>query len=142
MATDNKAFMDKFVQFINTADANLGKELISPDAIFHVPGRPEPLKGLEGYMTIIGMMRSGFSNIQWTINDLVLGENKVAALFTMTGTHDGTFFGVPPTGKSINVKAINIYHLSDGKIVTEYGQPDLMELMMQIGALPPTSPER
>ena len=137
MATDNKAFMNKFVQFINTADANLGEELISPDAIFHVPGRPEPLKGLEGYMTIIGMMRSGFSNIQWTINDLVLGENKVAALFTMTGTHDGVFFGVPPTGKSINVKAINIYHLSDGKIVTEYGQPDLMELMMQIGALPP-----
>jgi steroid delta-isomerase-like uncharacterized protein len=137
MATDNKAIMDKFVQFINTADAKLGEELISPEAIFHVPGRPEPLKGLEGYMMIIGMMRSGFSNIQWTINDLVLDENKVAALFTMTGTHDGTFFGVPPSGKPINVRAINIYQLSDGKIITEYGQPDLMGLMMQIGALPP-----
>ena len=129
--------MDKFVRFINTADANLGEELISPDAIFHVPGRPEPLKGLEGYITIIGMMRSGFSDIQWTIDDLVLEENKVAALFTMKGTHDGAFYGVLPTGKSINVRAINIYHLSDGKIVNEYGQPDLMGLMMQIGALPP-----
>ena len=83
MATDNKAFMDKFVQFINTADAKLGEELISPDAIFHVPGRSEPLKGLDGYLMIIGMMRSGFSNIQWGINDLVIGENKVAALFTI-----------------------------------------------------------
>ena len=43
--------------------------------------------------------------------------------------------GVPPTGRTIAVQALNIYHLSNGQIVREYGQPDMMGLMQQIGAL-------
>jgi len=49
--------------------------------------------------------------------------------------HDA-FMGVPPTGRTIAVQALNIYHLSNGQIVREYGQPDMMGLMQQIGALP------
>jgi len=43
---------------------------------------------------------------------------------------------VPPTGRTIAVQALNIYHLSNGQIVREYGEPDMMGLMQQIGALP------
>jgi hypothetical protein len=38
----------------------LAQELISPDAVFHVPGRREPMRGPAGYLAVIGMMRSGF----------------------------------------------------------------------------------
>jgi hypothetical protein len=44
----------------------------------------------------------------------------------MRGTHQGTFFGVPPTGKTIAVQAMNIYRLSDGQFVEEHGQPDVL----------------
>jgi steroid delta-isomerase-like uncharacterized protein len=132
-----KEAMTRFVKFINTADGQLAKELISPEAVFHVPGHAEPMRGPEGYLAIIGMMRSGFPDIQWSLDELILDEDKVAARFTMIGTHQGAFFGVPPTGKPIRVKAINIYHFSNGQIVEEYGQPDLLGLMQQIGALPP-----
>ncbi len=54
----------------------------------------------------------------------------------MRGTHQGTFFGVQPTGKEIQVQAMNSYRLLDGQIVEEYGQPDLLELFKQIGAIP------
>jgi predicted ester cyclase len=54
----------------------------------------------------------------------------------MRGTHEGNFLGVPATGNKITVQALNIYRLSGGKIVEEYGQPDLLGLMGQIGALP------
>ena len=54
----------------------------------------------------------------------------------MRGTHCGTFFGVPPTGKSIAVQAMNFYRLTDGHIVEERGQPDLLGLLQQIGAVP------
>lgn len=132
-----KEAMSRFVKFINTADGQLAKELISPEAVFHVPGRAEPMRGPEGYLAIIGMMRSGFPDIQWALDELIIDEDKVAARFTMTGTHQGAFLGIPPTGKPIRVKAINIYHFSNGQIIEEYGQPDLLGLMQQIGALPP-----
>jgi steroid delta-isomerase-like uncharacterized protein len=132
----NKQFMRRFVAFINTADAKLADELVSKDAIFHVPGSPEPMKGPEGYLAIISMMRAGFPDIQWTLEETVVEPDKVAARFTMRGTHRGPFFGMAPTGRQIAVQALNIYHLSNGRIVTEFGQPDMMGLMQQIGGLP------
>ena len=61
---------------------------------------------------------------------------QVAARFIMRGTHQGAFFGVPPTGKAIKVQAINFYSFSNGQIVEEYGQPDMLGLLQQIGAAP------
>ena len=133
----NKQVMSRFVEFINTADPQLADQLISPKAIFYVPGRPEPMEGPQGYLTIIAMMRSGFPDIQWGLDELILDDNKAAARFSMTGTHQGPFFCVPPTGKQIRAQAINIYHFFNGQIIEEYGQPDLLGLMQQIGALPP-----
>jgi predicted ester cyclase len=133
----SRRFMARFVEFINTASPAMAKELVSPAAIFHVPGRPEPAKGPEGYLEVIGMMRGGFPDIQWTIDEMVVEPTKVAARFTMRGTHRGPFFGVAPTGRRITVQALNIYHLCHGQIVTEYGQPDMMALLQQIGGVPP-----
>jgi len=132
----NKLLMKRFTDFINTASADLGKELISPNAVFHVPGRPEPLQGPAGYLTIIGMMRGGFPDIQWTLEELIAEGDRVAARFTMRGTHQGTFFGVTPSGRKIEVKAMNFYRMADGQIVEEHGQPDLLGLLQQIGAAP------
>ena len=135
-AEASKLTMQKFVEFINTASATLADELISTEAIFHVPGNPEPMRGPAGYLAIIAMMREGFPDIQWTLEEMVAENDKVAARFTMRGTHRGTFFGVAPTGKKIAVQAMNLYRLSDGKFVEERGQPDMLGLLQQIGAAP------
>ena len=129
-------FFKQFVQFINTADENLAQQLISPLAKFHVPTQPEPLQGPIGYLTIIAMMRSGFPDIQWTLEEMIAEGDKVAVRYTMKGTQQGEFFGFPPTGKPIAVQAINFYRLVDDQIVEEYGQPDMLGLLRQIGAIP------
>ena len=135
-AETNKLVMNRFLEFINTASEKLAQELISPSAVFHVPGRTEPMRGPAGYLAIIGMMRGGFPDIQWTLEEMVAESDKIAARFTMRGTHRGTFFGVPPTGKTISVQAMNIYRLSGGQFVEEHGQPDMLGLLQQIGAVP------
>ncbi|MGA7414501.1 MAG: ester cyclase [Bryobacteraceae bacterium] len=128
--------MRRFVEFINTGSEKLAEELISQDAIFHVPGRAEPMRGPAGYLAVIGMMRGGFPDIQWTLEEMIAADDRVAARFTMRGTHRGTFLGVPPTGKTVAVQAMNFYRLSGGQFVEERGQPDLLGLLQQIGALP------
>ena len=134
----NKHVMHRFVEFINSASEKLAEELISPDAVFHVPGRAEPVRGPAGYLEIIGMMRGGFPDIQWTLEEMIAEGDMLAARFTMRGTHRGTFFGVSPTAKPIEVQAMNFYRLSGGKFVEERGQPDLLSLLQQIGAVPAT----
>ena len=129
-------FFKQFLQFINTADENLAQQLISPVAKFYVPGQSEPLQGPKGYLMIIAMMRGGFPDIQWTIEDMVTENNKVAVRFAIRGTHKGVFFGVPATEKSIVVQAMNFYRLADNQIIEEFGQPDMLGLLTQIGAVP------
>jgi steroid delta-isomerase-like uncharacterized protein len=94
------------------------------------------MRGPAGYLAVIGMMWSGFPDIQWTLEEMISEDDKVAARFTMRGTHHGSFFGVPPTGKTIAVQAMNFYRLAGGQFVEERGQPDLLGLLMQIGAVP------
>ena len=128
--------MEKFTVFINTADERLAQELIAKDAVFHVPGQASPLQGPSGYLFILAMMRGGFPDVQWTLEETISEGDRVAARFTMRGTHEGTFLGMPATSKHIEVQAINFYRWCDGKIVEEHGQPDLLGLMQQIGAFP------
>jgi steroid delta-isomerase-like uncharacterized protein len=111
-----------------------------PSAIFHVPFGDEPLKGLDGYLQILGMMRGAFPDIQWTLQETVCEGDKIVARFETRGTHQGPFLGVPASGKAIRITAINIYRFADGKIVEERGQPDIFGLIVQIGAIPGPSP--
>jgi predicted ester cyclase len=41
----------------------------------------------------------------------------VVARFTASGTHRGELTGVPPTGKTIVVRGINVFRIADGKTV-------------------------
>ncbi|KAL7777441.1 hypothetical protein CFE70_004106 [Pyrenophora teres f. teres 0-1] len=121
MSTPILEDLNRFIDFINSGDTDIGKEIVSESAIFHIPFGSGPLKGLDGYLQILGMMRGAFPDIQWTLQETVCEGDTVVARFETKGTHNGFFMGVPPTGKPI---------------VEERGLPDLFGVMIQIAALP------
>lgn len=67
---------------------------------------------------------------------VIAEDDMVAARFTMRGTHDGPFSSVSPTGKTIQVRAMNLYRLSNEQLFEEYGRPDMLALLQQIRAVP------
>ena len=58
------------------------------------------------------------------------------ARLTITGTHQGAFQGLPPTGKQITMSGIEIVRLVDGKAVERWGELDNLGLLQQLGAIP------
>src|SRR4051812_17915313 len=131
MAPNHLPKLHRFTEFINSGDTNIGQEVISDSAVFHVPFGGEPLKGLDGYLQILGMMRGAFPDIHWTLQETVCEGDKIVARFETRGTHQGPFLGFPASGNAICMTAINIYRFMDDKIVEERGQPDLFGLMVQ-----------
>ena len=124
----------KFETMINTADENLANELIAADASFFTPASPEPLYGGKGYLSIVHWLRSGFSDVQWHREQLVLDTDKVAVLWTLTGTHDGEFLGIAPTGKKIKTTFMNFYFFnSDGKIVNDIAADGMIGILRPLG---------
>ena len=54
---------------------------------------------------------------------------------TLTGTHEGPFMGIPPTGRKIEVNEIHIYRLKDGKAVEHRVGRDDLGAMRQLGVI-------
>ncbi len=53
---------------------------------------------------------------------------------TLNGTHLGDFAGVPATGRAIEVYLVDFMEIKDGKIVAQWGGPDMRDMLQQLGA--------
>lgn len=56
--------------------------------------------------------------------------------FTVTGTHQGAFAGIPATGRQVAMQGIIIHRLQDGKIIEDWVVRDTLGLMQQLGVIP------
>jgi len=130
----NKELMRKFETMINNIDESLAKELIDDSASFYTPASPEPLYGGMGYLSVVHWMRKGFSDCKWNIEDMAVDENKAAVKWNLTGTHDGDFLGVKPTGKKISVCVMNFYYFNkEGKIVNDVAAEGMIGILKPLG---------
>ena len=68
------------------------------------------------------------------VEHLVADENNVSIAYTVTGTHQGDFMGVPPTGRKIRARGVQIARFADGKMVERWGSSDQLGILEQIGA--------
>jgi predicted ester cyclase len=79
---------------------------------------------------------AAFPDLFHTIEDVVAAGDRVAARFTLRGTHRGAFFGVPPTGRAIALSAFVILTVDDGgRVAHLQGLFDRCGLLEQLGAL-------
>ena len=93
--------------------------------------------GVEGLKDVLRMMRAGFPDIHWTIEEQIEADDRVATRFTWTGTHQGPFMGIPATGQKVSVWGVVIDHFDGDKVRNTRIIMDTLGLMMQLGAIPP-----
>ncbi len=130
----NKDLMKKFEKMINTADEKLAQELVSANAPFYTPASPEPLYGGAGYLSVVHWMRKGFSDVQWKLEEMVADDDKVAVRWTLTGTHDGIFMDLPPTGKKFKTTVMNFYYFDkDGKVTNDIAAEGMIGILRPLG---------
>jgi predicted ester cyclase len=68
---------------------------------------------------------------------LFAGHDTRGARVRATATHGGEFMGVPPTGKQVEVRLIDIMRFDDDGLVREHwGVADMLSLMQQLGVIP------
>jgi steroid delta-isomerase-like uncharacterized protein len=80
-------------------------------------------------------LATGFPDLQIAIEDLIGEGDRVSWRVTATGTHEGTFQGVPATGKPVRFGTQYIFRLENGKIVERWSVIDRLTLLAQIGAV-------
>lgn len=78
--------------------------------------------------------RISFPDWNEKVDDVIAEGDRVVVRFTSTGTHLGEFEGIAPTGKKVRIQEVAIFRLADGKIVEQWGVPDLHGLLQQLGS--------
>lgn len=79
---------------------------------------------------------AAFDGIHHTIEDVFATEDRVAVRFALNGTHSGSFFGIPPTGRAVTIVANVILHVTNGKATKLFGIFDEAGMLRQLGVLP------
>lgn len=85
----------------------------------------------------VSPFQSAFPDFRMEIVDLIAVGDTVVAHFGCSGTHQGEWLGVAPTGRRFeNVDEINIFRVKDGKLGSALGVEDNLTRMRQLGLLP------
>jgi steroid delta-isomerase-like uncharacterized protein len=102
----NKGEIDK----INKAnfDTNI-TAIVSPENVF----------GIKGFKDYYQNYLTGFSDITFTLVDVFGQGDKIVKHWNFKGTHTGDFFGIPATGKKVNIDSVTLVKMKDGKIAQE-----------------------
>ncbi len=132
----NKQTMIRFKDCINTNDLALAEKLIAPEAEFASLVSEAKLYGGAGYLSVVEFMRRSFSDIHWEIVDMAAEDDKVAVSWICSGTHDGDFMGLAPTGKKFSFRCMNFYYFNDeGKIINDVAAQGLFGLFEALGLM-------
>ena len=129
----NKALYRQFLQQVfNEGKLEMVDELLSPDYVLHDP-QPGTPPGREAVERIATTFRNGLPDLTIAIDDLVAVGDKVCVRATTRGTHKGTIFGVPATGKFVAISGLTMVRIADGRIAESWVRNDVIGLMKQIG---------
>lgn len=134
-----KELYRRFVdEIINGGNYEMIPEIFDPAYLDHSapPGAPAGLGGVEA---VFKMFRGGFPDVHFDIKTMLSEGDKVATRVSGTGTNDGAFMGTPASGKKAAWGSHGIFRVADGKIAEHWGQPDILALLSQIGAIPPSA---
>jgi steroid delta-isomerase-like uncharacterized protein len=138
-ATRNKATLTRFQDALSSGDWDLASktidDVVEPDALIRTPLRIEAT-GAELLKEVFARLHRAFPDLHVAVEDLIAEGDKVVARNTVTGTHQGEYMGLPPTGKSITYNEIFIVRLADGRIAETWGIVDVLSQMRQLGAIP------
>ncbi len=129
----NKVIYLQVIEQINQNKPNGLDNLIAPDVIDHNP-IPQQASGLEGIKQWAGSMRSAFGDLRGTVEEVGAENDRVVGRVTWSGTHQGEFQGVKPTGRPVRFAAIHIVRLDGDRIAEWWGLADIPGLMQQITA--------
>jgi steroid delta-isomerase-like uncharacterized protein len=132
----NKKVMQRFYdEVVNAGNLDLIDELLTDDFVEHeaFPGIAPDRAGVKQFF---GLFKQAFPDGTFTVEDVVAEGERVVARVTIRGTQQGEFMGVPPTGKQIEIQAIDIVQFRDGVATAHWGVSDTAGMLMQLGALP------
>ena len=132
---ENKALVRRFFAELDKGNLDMIEELVAEDFVDH---DPPPFPGLASGRAGLRQAAEMFSKAtpgQHVIEDQIAEGDKVATRLRGVGKHEGELAGIPASGNDLDVKAVAIYRIREGKIVEHWSAVDTATNLQQLGVI-------
>jgi len=130
--TDTKAVVRRWIEEVWTQqNLDLVDKIFAPS--YTVNGHHV---GPEGVRAAVQQLHVAFGAPTVLVEDLLGEDDRVVLRWRIQGRHDGDLFGIPATGRPVELTGTNIYRLTDGLIVENWENVDVLATLRQLGVTP------
>ena len=138
-AEENKTLVQHaYLDGMNTRDMSVIRKVFAPNYVNYFPAGQGELHGIDEFVEALDSFIGSFSDLVFTVED-VLGEgDKVALRWSAVGVHTGVYAGIPPTtiipatGRTIAFSATDNYQVADGQVIAEWNSLDGFDIVRQM----------
>jgi steroid delta-isomerase-like uncharacterized protein len=132
---ENKALVRRFYEEVwNKGNLDVAEEVFASDYVRHDLRPTTAAPGPEGQKQIAAVFRAAFPDLRFDVK-IVLGDGEyVAARWTASGTHTGSWGDVEPTGQFVTFSGVNIFRFEQGLVAEIWNHRDDLGLREQLGA--------
>ncbi|MDB5096891.1 MAG: hypothetical protein JWM80_1312 [Cyanobacteria bacterium RYN_339] len=111
---------------INRGNHRVARELLGPGFIDHHGFLG--CRGPGGFHETLRILRDGFPDAYYVLEDLFVDQQKAVARVTFQGTHDGPFRGSPPTHRKVTVAGVHVFAVAGAQIAEHWAYENLWSL--------------
>jgi steroid delta-isomerase-like uncharacterized protein len=136
---ENRALFERYFDLVaNKDDLDLADEIFAADYQHHDPANPDPrpMIGSQAVKDHLTSLKSAFPDLIFDIDDIVAEGDSIVVRWTARGTNTGDYFGLPATGKPIEITGMNSWVTRDGQAIEGWVNRDDMGLLQQLGVVP------
>lgn len=134
----NLATQERLGEAVNAGNLDALTEVFAPNVVDHDPA-PDQAAGPEGFQQFFAGVASAFPDAHIDVETMVADEDNIAIAYTLTGTHQGDFMGVAPTGRAFTARGVQIARFENGLIVERWGSSDQLGILQQLGVTGPVT---
>ena len=134
MSVQNRATIRRlYREILGEGNLAVADELFSPDFVDHMSIMDTPDRA--GLLKAMMAARKAFPDLSYQVITEISDGHWIAIAVTVDGgAHQGTFMGLPPTGKPVTWTETHLWRVVDAKIVEHYGNVGVFEIHKMIGS--------
>ena len=121
----------------NKGNLSILEEVIKPE--YQYWSSDSQLKGISQLRAFIQAFRHAFPDLNLQIDDFFSSNDRTCTAFTLKGTHEQDFMGIPATKKAVEVQGMVISRIKDNKILEDREILDNLTFFQQLGVVPEMS---
>ena len=124
-AENRRLFQRYFDDAANGGNLDLLEEIFATDYLHHDPANPDPrpVVGPQGVRDHLVSLMGAFPDLKFEVDDMVAQGDEIVVRWTARGTNTGDYFGMPATGKSIEITGMNTWNDTRRQGDRGLGQP-------------------